>query len=122
MLVKNLLAGEGDWERIKEDLGWIVDTESGTVALPERKLQELCNRLDIPTAQLRMGRKDLKLLVGKLRSMHLAVPEAVAHLYHRQCAPSQTKFYRACLYIICSTVRSRNGGRWQIRQPPDPPT
>ena len=31
-----------------------------------------------------MGRKDLERLVGKLRSMHLAVEVAVAHLYHIQ--------------------------------------
>ena len=31
-----------------------------------------------------MGQKDLELLVGKLRSMHLAVPGTVAHLYHIQ--------------------------------------
>ena len=33
-----------------------------------------------------MGRKDLERLMGKLRSMHLAVPEAVAHIFHIQCA------------------------------------
>ena len=35
------LAGEGYWECVKEVLGWIIDTKAGTVALPERKLQEL---------------------------------------------------------------------------------
>ena len=32
--VKKILAGEGYWECIKEVLGWIVDTEAGTVSLP----------------------------------------------------------------------------------------
>ena len=36
-----------------------------------------------------MGRTDLEHLVGKLRSMHLAVPEAVAHIFHIQCALNQ---------------------------------
>ena len=31
-----------------------------------------------------MGGKDLERLVGKLRSMHLAVAGVVAHLYHIQ--------------------------------------
>ena len=41
MSVKKLLTREGDWECVKEVLGWIIDTKSGTVALPERNLQEL---------------------------------------------------------------------------------
>ena len=39
--------------------------------------------------QRHMGRKELDRLVWKLRSMHLAVPGAVAHLYHIQHALSQ---------------------------------
>ena len=71
MLVKKLLDGEGDWECVKEILRWIIDTEAGTVALPERKLQELQDLLDILTTHRHMGRKDLEFLVGKPRSMHL---------------------------------------------------
>ena len=44
-----------------------------------------------------MGRKELECLVGKLRSMHLAVPGAVAHLYHIQRALSQAGTDRAWL-------------------------
>ena len=96
--VNNILAREGDWECVKEVLKRIIDTEAGTIALPERKLQELWDLLDIPTSQRRMGRKELELLVGKLRSIHLAVPGAVAHLYHIQHALSQAGTYRAWLY------------------------
>ena len=87
--VKKLVAGEGDWTCVKEVLGWIFDTEAGTVALPERKLEYLLTMVDIPPTQRRMGRKDLERLVGKLRSMHLAVPGAVAHLFHIQRALNQ---------------------------------
>ena len=66
MLVKTLLDVEGDRECVKEVLGWIVDTEAEMVALPERKLQELHDLLDIPTIQRCMGRKDMERLVGKL--------------------------------------------------------
>ena len=45
-----------------------------------------------------MGQKDLKRLVGKLRSMHLAVPGAVGHLYHIQRALSQAGTDSAWLY------------------------
>ena len=83
---KNLLAGEGDRTCAKEVLGWTLDTEVGTITLPERKTQELITLVDIPATQRRVDQKDLERLVGKLRSMHLAVSGAVAHLFHIQCA------------------------------------
>ena len=49
--VKNLVAGEGDWTCVKEVLGWILDTEAGTVTLPERKLEELLTLMNIPPTQ-----------------------------------------------------------------------
>ena len=33
-----------------------------------------------------MSTKKLERLIGKLRSVHLAVPGAVGHFYHIQCA------------------------------------
>ena len=87
--VKKLVAGEGDWTCVKEVLGWILDTEAGTVILPERKLEELLTLVDIPPIQRRMVRKDLERLVGKLRSWHREMPGAVAHLFHIQWPLSQ---------------------------------
>ena len=84
---------------MKEVLGWILDTEAGTVTLPERKLEELLTLVDIPPTQRRMGRKDLERLVGKLRSMHLAVPGAVAHLFRIQRALNQGKVDQAWLSL-----------------------
>ena len=55
--------------------------------------------MNIPPTQRRMGRKDLEHLVGKLRSMHLAVPGAVAHLLHIQCALNQGGVDRAWLFL-----------------------
>ena len=65
-MVKNILVREGDWECVKEVIWCIIDTKAGTIALPERKLQELQDLLDIPTTQQRMESKDLESLVGKL--------------------------------------------------------
>ena len=94
------MAGEGDWECVREVLGWTINSEAGTVVLPERKLQELQDLLEIPTSQRRMGRKGLERLVSKLHSMHLAVPGAVEHLYHIQRALSQagTEFLELALW------------------------
>ena len=89
MSVKKLLAGEEDWTRVKEVLGWILDTESGTVTLPERNIEELLTLVDTIYTQCRMGQKDLERLVGKLFSMNLAVPGAVDHLFHIQRALNQ---------------------------------
>ena len=69
---------------VKEVMGWILATEASIVALPERKLQRLLTLVDIPANQRQMGQKGLERLVGKLHFMHLAVPGAVAHLFHIQ--------------------------------------
>ena len=53
--------------------------------------------MDIPATQRGMGRKDLECLVGKLRSMHLAVPGDAAHLFHIQRALNQGGVDRAWL-------------------------
>ena len=45
--------------------------------------------MDIPATQHRIGQKDQERLVGKIRSMHLAVPGVVAHLFHIQRALNQ---------------------------------
>ena len=53
--VKKLMAGEGEWTCVKEVLGRILDTEAGTVTLPERKLEEILTLVDTPATQRRMG-------------------------------------------------------------------
>ena len=82
MIVKKLLAGEGDWTCGMEFLGRTIDTWAGTVALRECKLHEIPTLVEILVTQRRMVWKELERLVGKLGSMKLAVPEAVVHLYH----------------------------------------
>ena len=51
------------------------------VALPEQKIQEMTQLLAILATECCISWKDLKRLVGMLRSMHLAVPGVVVHLY-----------------------------------------
>ena len=95
--VKKMTADEGDWNCKKEVLGWRIDTEESMVALTERKHLDLLQLLAILATQHQMGRKELECLVGKIRSMHLTVTGAVAHLYHIQRALTQGEKYRAWL-------------------------
>ena len=44
--------------------------------------------VDIPATQRHKARKEIERLAKNLRSMHLAVQGAVAHLYHIQRAQS----------------------------------
>ena len=62
-----------------------------------RPSDELLTLVDISATQRRMVQKDLERLVGKPRSMHLAVPGAVAHLFHIQSALNQGGVDRAWL-------------------------
>ena len=88
------MASQGDWTYEKEVLGWLIDTERGTVALPELKHLELLQLLSITATKRRIGQKELRRLVGKLRSMHLVVPGAVAQLSHIHSALKQGGKYR----------------------------
>ena len=108
--VKKLVAGEGDWTCLKEVLGWILNTEAGTVILPERKLKDLLTLVDIPPTQHRMVLKDLDCLVRKLRSMHLEVPGAVAHFFHIQRALNQGGVNQAWL----SPEFDRKLANWKV--------
>ena len=46
---ENLLTVEGDCTCVTEVLGWILDTEEGTVTLPEKNFEDLITLVDIPT-------------------------------------------------------------------------
>ena len=61
---------------------------------PHQALQFL---LSILVSQHRMGQKELERLVGKIRFMYIAVPGAVAHIYHIQRAITQGGKDRAWL-------------------------
>ena len=84
MSVKKLESGEGYRTCIKEDLGWTVDMEVGTVYLSERNLPDLFTFLYLTATQGRIGQKYMDWLFGKLRSTYIAVPGQVDYLYHIQ--------------------------------------
>ena len=84
--LKKARQDDGDWESTKEILGWIINAQDGTLRLSPKRRADLESLLDIPPSQRRMSRKHLMHLIGKLRSMHLAVPGAIGHFYYMQMA------------------------------------
>ena len=84
--LKKALAGDGDWNQVKEILGWIVDTRLGTLRLSQKRVSDLLHQLNIAPSRRKIRRKQLEILIGKLRSMHLAIPGAIGHFYYLQQA------------------------------------
>jgi hypothetical protein len=82
--LKKASSGDGDWANLKELPGWVVDTANGTLRLSSSRRAELLSLLDIPPTQRQMSRKKLEWLIGKLHSMHLAVPGAIAFFCYLQ--------------------------------------
>ena len=82
--MKKLVAGEGDWTCVKDVPGWILDTEAETDTLSKSNTKEIPTLVNILATYRRMGQKEIEHLVWKLRSMKLAVPGAVDHLFHIQ--------------------------------------
>ena len=80
--IKKALQGDGDWKTTKEILGCMVDTDEGTLRLPPKRKAELGTLLEIPPLQRRISTKKIERLIGKVRSMNLAVPGAVGHFYN----------------------------------------
>ena len=119
--VKKLLAGEVDLVCVQDILRWIIDTVAGAVALPDLKLKELWALLDIPVSQRRMSRKDLELLVGKLRSIHLAV-RGRWHISNTSNVRWPRREWIEPGFLQTSTARSWTGKYWRIRQLIDPLT
>jgi hypothetical protein len=75
--VKKLRQGDACWNTCKKVLGWIIDTVSLTVTLPERRARRLAEILsEIPRTQRRISVQKWHRLMGELRSMSMALPGA----------------------------------------------
>ena len=90
---------------------------SGTISLSPKRIADLNTLLDLPPpAQHQMSQRKLKRLIGKLRSMHLAIPGAIYHFYHIQMALAKVNcrtaylskdFHRDVAYwrLLCSRMK-----------------
>ena len=77
-----------------------MNTDEGTLRLSPKRKAELGTLLDIPPSQRRISTKKLERLIGKLRSMHLAVPGAVGHFYNlHQSLTAAHHAHQATAYV-----------------------
>ena len=80
--------------------------------LPPKWLVELKILLAIPPSQHHLTTKNLERLIGKLRSMHLAIPRAVRLFYHLQIdLTSANRASQATAYL--SKIVHRDVKFWQ---------
>ena len=87
ILLKKLRKGDCSWETCKTVLGWIINTVEMTIKLPVHQIQRLGDILaSIPTTQKHIGIKKWHNILGKLRSMSLALPGARNLFSHMQLA------------------------------------
>ena len=82
--LKKDLKRDGNCEVDEKILGWILNSEKGTFQLPPCFLKELKSLLTISPSQWRLPVSKLRLLIGKLRSIHLAVPGVIEHFFFIQ--------------------------------------
>ena len=75
---------------MKEVLGWIINTVDMTLHLPPRRVERLGEILaSLPPTQKRTSLKKWHKVLGKLRSMSLAIPGARHMFSHMQQAISK---------------------------------
>ena len=84
--LKKSQKGYVNWEVDKEIMGWILNSEEGKSQLPSHRLKELKSLLAISPSQRRLPVSKLRSLIGKLRSMHIALPGAIGHFFFIQKA------------------------------------
>ena len=72
--LSKLAKGDAKWATRKVLLGWIVDTVTETIELPEHRRLRFLDILENLLARHRVSVKDWHKALGELRSMILAIP------------------------------------------------
>lgn len=72
--VKKLLKGDATWSTQKVILGWLLDTATQTLQLPERRYQRLQAIFDELRDRKRCSVRKWQQYLGELRSMVIAIP------------------------------------------------
>ena len=119
--LKKLRKGDCSWSTVKEVLGWVIDTASMTIHLPERRVKRLADILaSLPPTQKQTSVKKWHKVLGELRSMSLAMPGA-RHLFsHLQNALSAKMGGR--LSLTRDVHQALNDFRWLFHDITSRPT
>ena len=96
--LKKLKQGDVSWSTIKTVLGWVINTTTMTIHLPEHRVERLGEILaSIPATQKRLSLKKWHKMIGELQSMALALPGARNMFSVMQHALSTCKKTRVAL-------------------------
>ena len=71
--LKKAAVWDGDWSVSNEIPGWIINTSTRTLLLSPKRITDLNQLMDMPPSQRWTSCKKLERVIGKLRSMHLAI-------------------------------------------------
>ena len=74
--LKKMKQGNSTWETQKNILRWVIDSVRGTIHLPQHRVTQLTTMLQEVEGQRRFSQNRWRKLLGKLRSMMLAIPSA----------------------------------------------
>ena len=78
-----------------------MDTKKGTLPLSSKRKDELLSLLNISSTCRRMTVKSLERLIGKIRSMHFAIPGAIYYFYSMHVVlTSARSAYRTTTYLL----------------------
>ena len=66
--------GDGQWNYIKEILGWIINGEDYTIVLPKKKLDKITKEIDKARRRKKIPLKQMQELAGKLQHASFAMP------------------------------------------------
>ena len=111
--IKKLMKGDVSWSTIKTVLGWVINTTTMTIHLPEHRIARLAEILaSIPATQKRLSLKKWHKVLGELRSMSLALPGSRNIFSQMQKALSNCKKTRVCL--TKGVHQALNDFRWML--------
>ena len=89
--LEKALAGDRDWDMVKDIPGWVIDTHRGTISLSSKQRLEILSLLAIHLTQRHISAKKLERLIRKIRSMYLAMPGAISHFYAMQVSLTRAR-------------------------------
>jgi hypothetical protein len=119
--LKKLDKGDASWKTRHTILGWDIDTERKTIALPPHRIARLHEILDsIPAHQRRIGVSKWHQVLGELRSMSIALPGSRGLFSHLQAALSKK---RGCRVPLTTEVHQALADfRWIVNHIAERPT